>query len=209
MGTKLDIVNHLLQVTGEGRTVTLTTGNPSVIQAIQATEGYDYDFQSLGWWFNTNKQQTLAPNTDGEVLLPDECVSFRVTFYQNSYAGVSQKSRFVRRGKKIYDSIANTFVIDTDIVADIVLQLSIEDLPPVAFSYLKHKAAQEYYLDDDGDVGKVDKLSQRTMFAWHALKAEQLKVENTNALDSPAAQQLNYRIGSGYSRNPMWPGGRS
>lgn len=209
MGTKLDIVNHLLQVTGERATSTINMSNPSVRQAVSAIDGYNVDFQNKGWWFNTNQQQKLLPTVpDGEVLLPEECVSFRVTFYQNAYNGVRAKSQFVRRGGRIYDNINNTYKLDTYIIADLVMQLDIEDLPPVAFTYLKHKAAQEYYLDDDGDVGKVDRLQQRTMEAFHSLKAEALKVENTNALDSPAAQQLLYRIGNGYSRNPVWPGGR-
>ena len=208
MATKLELVNHLLQVNGERGTPTLVSNHPSVKNAVQALDGYNSDFQGMGWWFNTNQQQKLTPDADGHILLPEECLSFRVTFYTAAYSGVISKSRYVTRGNKVYDSILNTNVFTGPITADIVLLLDIEDLPPTAAAYLKHKAAQEYYLDDDGDTAKVDRLGQRTTFAWHNLKAEQLKVENTNALDSPAAQALNYRIGSGYSRNPMWPGGR-
>lgn len=205
---KLDIVNHLLQTVGERRVLTLETGHPSVAQAVQALEGYDFDFQSQGWWFNRNRAQKLLPNNLGEVLLPAECLSAVLTDAEQFRNKAYDKSRFVRRGGRMYDNIRNTFELGHALVLDIILQLAVEDLPPQAATYLKHMSAEAYYVDDDGDMVKADKLKERTTMAWHVLKAEQLKVEQTNALDSPAAVHLNYRIRQqGSSSNPLYPGG--
>jgi hypothetical protein len=208
METKLDLVNHLLQVVGERRVLTLTTGHPSVVQAIQALDSWDRDFQGKGWWFNTNKNFTLACNNVGEVLVPTECLEFTVTAIARQWATPENKTRYVRRGARLYDSWENTYTLNTSVQADLVMQLAIEDLPQCAATYLKHWAAQNYYVDDDGDLGKADRLKERTMLAWHSLKAAQLKAEATNALDSPAAQSLRYRIRQqGFPSNPMFPGG--
>lgn len=209
MEDKLSLVNHLLQAVGERSVVSLQNGNPSVTQAIQALEGYNRDFQSKGWWFNTNNNVKLTPNNLGEVLLPTEALGFRITYHNLQWASPVDKSRFVKRGKRLYDNQKNTYQFDRAVFADIVIVLDYEDLPQIAASYLKHKAAHAYYVDDDGDDAKSDKLKERAMEAWHLLQSEQMKVLSTNALDSPSAQLLNYRIQSaGSADNPAFPGGR-
>lgn len=208
MATKLELVNHLLQVTGERRTVSLDTGNPSVIQAEQALDSYNEDFQTKGWWFNTNKAQTLTHNNAGEILLPPSILEFTVTAARLDWSQPMEKTRFVRRGNRLYDSWNNTYNIGHAVVGDLVIRLEIEDLPAVAQQYLKHYAAEQYCIDDDADNIKVDKLSQRSMLAFHRLKAAEMKAEATNALDSPSAQQLRYRMGQTQGYNPMLPGGR-
>ena len=212
METKLTIVNHLLSTVGERRVVTLETGHPSVIQAMQALEGYDLDFQLEGHWFNTNYEQRLVPDNRGEILLPSECLAFKITDKQQFQMTPDAKKRYVRRKKKLYDAIKNTYTIGQTIVADIVIRLDIEDLPPVAQRYLKHFAAIQYYIDDDGDTQKAQMLQERINYAKAAFVAEQLRVLNVNARQSPAAQNLLYRMqtngaGSGYRGNPNFPGG--
>lgn len=208
METKLDLVNHLLQVVGERRVTTLETGHPSVVQAIQALDSWNKEFQGKGWWFNKNRDVKLLPTNTGEILVPATALEIQVTKYINDNLSPYNKVRYSRRGNRMYDTWENTYTIGNPIWADITILLDIEDMPQVAASYLKHLAAQNYYVDDDGDLNKASKLEERTMIAWHALKAAQLRIESTNALDSPSAQQLLYRIGQSTTHNPVFPGGR-
>lgn len=208
MATKLDLVNHLLQVVGERKVVSLNTGNPSVVQAEQALDGYNEDFQTKGWWFNTNRSMNLTHNNAGEILLPPSCIEFTLASHRLSYANTADKTRYTRRGNRVYDTWQNTFNIGHSMLCDMVVLLEIEDLPAVAQQYLKHYAAEQYCIDDDGDNIKVDKLRERTMLAYHRLKAAEMKALAVNALDSPAAQQMLYRTGQGYSNNLTLPGGR-
>lgn len=201
-------MNHLLQVVGERKVVSLETGHPSVVQALQALDGYDFDFQGRGWWFNTNKGMKLLPNNLGEVLLPAETMSFMVTQVRQQWLRSHEKGRYTMRGRRLYDTILNTHLIGVPVVADLVVQLPVDDLPPVAISYLKHWAGQEFYNDDDGDAQKYQQLRERTGLAWQALKAEELKVLALNALDSPAAMQLTHRIGQYSGQYLTNPGGR-
>ncbi len=114
------------------------------------------------------------------------------------------------RGNKVYDTFKHSTNIGTQLVANIVTLLSIEDLPAAAFSYLRRKAAVQQYIDEDGDAQKMQRLEMDMTRAWNKLMSEEFKNIGTNALDSPAAQKLTYRIGqySGTS-NPFVPGGRS
>lgn len=209
MDVKLELVNHLLQVVGERRVVSLETGHPSVIQAIQALESWNKDFQGAGWWFNTNRNVRMVPNNLGEVLIPTEALSFSITQHQLDWMQPASKMQYVKRGKRLYDSWNNTYTFNKTLQADIVILLDYEDLPQVAASYLKHWAAEQYYVDDDGDIQKANKLQERTALAWHALKAEEMRVMSVNALDSPAAQNLRYRIGNtGIHHRANFVGGR-
>lgn len=209
MDTKLDIVNHLLRVVGERKVNNLDSGHPSVMQAIDALDSANLDFQGRGWWFNTNRRMKFLPNNIGEIVIPSNCLSISIADDIRQWANPTDKVRYARRGNKLYDSWENTFAINTFLYVDLVLLLDIEDMPQVATSYLKHKAAEDYFVDDDGDLNKAAKLHDRTVLAWHALKAKELQIQSVNALDSPAARELNYRIrGGGYSFNPTMPGGR-
>lgn len=209
MEDTLSIVNHMLTAIGERKVVSLETGHPSVAQARDALTGWNKDFQTRGWWFNTNNAVTLVTDNRGEVLLPDSILSFKVADAWLQYASPEDKKRYVQRGKRVYDTVKNTFTIQQSIKADIVVLLPVEELPHPAAAYLKHMAAEQFVTDDDGDQIKVNKLNERTVAAWHRLMAEELKNQSTNALDSPAASLLRYRIRqtSGPS-NPMLPGGR-
>lgn len=209
METRLSLVNHLLQVVGERRVVTLDNGHPSVIQATQALDGYNRDFQGLGWWFNKNRNQTLVQDNRGEIMIPSETLNFQIADGYLRNASPLEKMRYVRRGNRVYDSIANTYEIGRPIVADLTILLEVEDLPQVAASYLKHWAAKNYYEDDDGDNTKAERLDQRVNLAWGALQSAQIATLGVNALDGQHAQNLRYRIGSMSSpSNPMFPGGR-
>jgi exopolysaccharide biosynthesis predicted pyruvyltransferase EpsI len=123
--------------------------------------------------------------------------------------GSSDKIRLVRRDNRIYDAVKHTFELNASVSVDITMLMSIDDIPSAAQTYIQHKAAETVFLDEDGDVQKLQKLEQRTAFAWQALQAAQLKTISVNALDRNTAQQLNsgWRPG-GQGRNPNYIGGR-
>ncbi len=209
MTTRLEIVNHMLGVTGQAHVSTLETTHPTVVQAIAALVSVDTDFQSPGWWFNRENDITLSENIDGEVIVPTAALEFTVTHPVLQAQTPANKARYVKRGTRLYDNYEHTYNIGQSIRADLIMQIAIEDLPGAAAVYLKHLAAETFYVDDDGDNQKADRLKMRRLEAWAQLKAAELRAIATNALDSPMAQQLNYRINqSGTSSNPMYPGGR-
>lgn len=214
MVTRLEIVNHMLFTVGEAVHVTLDTQHPSILQAEAILDSVDGDFQGRGWWFNVENGLVLAQDDQGHVIIPENSLSVEVVTcpYWNLYTpGIPNnynRARYAVRGQKLYDTMLHTYEINAPLTVNVVIRQPIPDLPHNAATYLKHKAAEAMYTADDGDKLKMDRLEVRTVEAWHLLKAEELKVANLNALNSPAAAQLRYRgVQYSGSTNPLYPGG--
>lgn len=209
MDRELEIVNAMLRVTGARRTPTLGTGHPDVINALNALREYSIDFQGRGWWFNKDYRVVLLPDTSGEIVIPDNWLSFSVAYPEIHNGTISEKSQYVQRDGKMYDTLNHTYNIGKQLLVDTITDIGVNNLPSTAASYLKHKAAKEYYIDDDGDIEKSTKLKDRVTEAWNTLMAEELRNTATNALQTPAAQAVRYRIHQFSSpSNPYFPGGR-
>ncbi len=211
MITKLDVVNHMLAAVGIAKVNTLETQDDDVLQVIASLDSTDVDFQSTGWWFNKEHNVTLVVDNNGEITLPQDALEVVITHENQQVRTPANKMRYVSRGGKLYDSILHTHTINQTIYADIVTQIDIADMPAVASSYLKHIATWTFFVNDDGDITKSKELEKLMTQAWGRLQAAKLKALATNALDSPFAAQLNYRIrqsGAG-ATNPNFPGGRT
>lgn len=210
MDQELDIVNAILRANGEAITLTLSTQHPSVIQAKDLLNSSNLDFQSRGWWFNRERNLKLLPDNEGKIILPNETMQFQQTQNQLNIRNGVHKERYVDRGKVVYDNFDHTYVIaEGAIYADLILLRPVNELPAVAASYLKHLCREAVVIDDDGDQVKIDRIKEQKAEAWHRLFSYELKTTAQNALDSPAAQQLRYRIGSvNTPSNAYLPGGR-
>ena len=201
MTTTLEVLNHMLNVTGESPVSTATSDHPSVVSARVELDRVTKELQVRGWWFNTEYNLKLSPNDAGQIIIPTD------TLYIDP---VNTQSRLVRRGGKLYDPVNHTFIIDDDVYVNAVLLLPVEDLPEAAAMYVKHKAACDFYVNDDGDETKATRLDREVLRSWAVLQNEELKALNLNANNRPAAAHLRYRMQQrGTSYNPTWPGGRA
>lgn len=202
-----DIINHMIRTLGE-HGVSYTQSTHPTVQTCNATlDSESIEFQRKGWWFNTETDYKLVPNELGEVILPPSAL--QVVRTNVSFMSPNEKKRYVSRGGKLYDTIRHTSVLNQSISVTLVLGLSLDDLPPTALNYLKHKSAEIVYLNDDFEEGKLSKLERSRLVAWHDVMAEQFRVTGMNALDSPAAQNLLSGLRpNSLSRNPNFIGGR-
>lgn len=209
MSTELELVNHLLRTVGNESTSTLETQHPDVMQARGALEGYNKDFQSSGWWFNRSYGVRWVPEVSGIIRVSDTVMEFTLAGVEAGYLSPEAKHRYTKRSGRVFDSYRHTDNIGHDLIVDVTEFRPIEDLPEVAATYLKHWAAGEYYIDDDGDMAKADRLRERTENAFANLKQAALRNVKPNALQTPFANKLNHRIGQfGSPSNPVFPGGR-
>ena len=205
MYDELELVNHILQTSGESPTATLVTQHPSVVAARLRLATVNKDFQSRGFWFNREQAIKLLPNAEGRVVLPAETLSFVVNQWSLSQLPDRMRSRFVKRGQFIYDTYEHTNILNTPVWADIILLLDYSDLPAQAAKYLKALAAEQAYRADDGDMQVFQSLQIDRRTAWNELFAEELRATSPNQLASQEARNLRYsRDGT---RNPIIPGG--
>lgn len=200
MTTTLEVLNHMLNVIGESPVSTHTSDHPSVLSAMVELNRVLKETQTRGWWFNTEYNLTLSPNDLGQLIIPSD------TLFIDP---VDPYSHLVRRGGKLYDPVNHTFIIDEAISVNAVLLLPVEDLPESAAMYVMHKSAYDFYVNDDGDETKSNRLEKQVDRAWATLQKEELSVSNLNAKNRPAVAQLRHRMRQhGLSYDPRWPGGR-
>ena len=207
MPTRAQIINHMLRTLGEGGVSNDQSLHPTVQLCNNTLDIVNSEVQGRGWWFNKEYNLVLVPDNRGEVVVPTEALDMNIYGVQN--LGPADKIKLVRRANRIYDTVNHTYTLHRNITVDITILMDIDDIPSVAQTYIQHKAAETVFLDEDGDVQKMQKLEQRTTFAWQALQAAQLKNLATNALDRTSVRQLNsgWRPG-GQGRNPNFIGGR-
>lgn len=200
MTTRLDVLNHLLGVIGETPVSSDQSNHPSVLSAMVQINRVSKELQSRGWWFNTEYDLVLQPNEAGHIIIPAGTLFV---------APIAPFSRLTRRGGKLYDPERHTFVIGQAVTVNVVVQLDIEDLPETAALYVQHKAAYDFYVNDDGDETKSNRLEKQANTAWGFLRADELKALRTNANYRPASAFLRYRMKQqGASYNPNYLGGR-
>ena len=157
--------------------------------------------QIRGWWFNTEYDLKLQPNESGAIIIPQG------TLYVQP---LEPHSKLTKRGTKLYDPVNHTFNIGQEISVNVILKLEVEDLPETAAMFLMHKAAYDFYVNDDGDETKSNRLNMEVGRSWAELQSEQLTQLKVNAKNKPAVQLLRSgMIQQGGSYNPNWPGGRA
>ena len=182
------IIDHILTTIGEGGVSSLSTLHPSVATAKRILNTEDIAFQSIGWWFNTEREVKLAVDELGRVEAPADVLSLIIARLEDK--SPVEKLRFVKRGKFIYDTYKHTNVLNQPVYANIIIRLPIEDLPPVAADYLMRQCAKVAYIADDGDNFKTNELERQRMEAWQRLSAKKLTTVSVNALDNTVAQRL-------------------
>ncbi|KJC51085.1 hypothetical protein UP09_03300 [Bradyrhizobium sp. LTSP885] len=197
----------MLSVIGESGVSATVTTHPSVQTASRILDTEDTDLQQIGWWFNREFTLTLVPNSEGRVAVPASALDVHISDVDN-LSDPKEKARYVRRGNFIYDTYLHSDVLNKSVAVDIITRVAIEDMPSVASGFLRHKAREAIYNDDDGDTFKSGRLQSEVMMAWERLRAKELTMLGTNALDNPTARKLLSGIrGAGYSRNPNLIGG--
>lgn len=187
MYTELELVNHILEASGEDTTPTLETQHPAVVQARSRLNKADKEFQGIGWWFNRQYNLKLLPNSDGKVAVPEDTLNFKVV--QCAALG-RVGERFVKRGKWVYDTVEHTDKLSMAVWVDITTRWAYADLPAAGGAYLMHYAAEQAFLADDGDTNVHTRLARLTDQAWQRLQREQINAVQANALKSPAAMAM-------------------
>lgn len=200
MTTKLEMLNHMLNVIGEAPVSSVTSQHPTAISALVVLNGTSKEVQARGWWFNTEYGLTLLPNNvTGQIIIPSGTLYIDPT---------DVWSHLVRRGGKLYDPVNHTYNIGESVIVNAVLQIDEADLPETCALYIKHRAAYEFYVNDDGDETKSNRLMELRDKAWAELQQENLKAADVNSNNRPITALLRSRIRQyGYRGNPNLPGG--
>jgi hypothetical protein len=135
--TKLEAVNVMLTSIGEAPVNSLISGLEDAELAETILESVNKETQSRGWIFNTDLKLSLSPNTDNQIVLPDNYlrVDTRGTLR-------SSNKDIVERGRKLYDRIGNSFTFTDAVTVDVVILLDFTDIPEVARRYITIRSSR-------------------------------------------------------------------
>jgi len=135
--TKLEAVNVMLTSIGEAPVNSLISGLEDAELAETILESVNKETQSRGWIFNTDLKLSLSPNTDNQIVLPDNYlrVDTRGTLRSSS-------KDIVERGRKLYDRIGNSFTFTDAVTVDVVILLDFTDIPEVARRYITIRSSR-------------------------------------------------------------------
>jgi len=92
--------------------------------------------QAEGWVFNTEFNYPFQPDTNNNILIPDNVLSF-----DNNK--LSDKN-LITRGGKLYDKVAHSFTFETEQCLDVVWLFDFEDLPEAFREYCTIRAANVF-----------------------------------------------------------------
>ena len=134
--TELEVINSVLSAAGDSPVQTLDSRYQPVFIIKEIIKNISRDMQTKKYWFNTERDVTLTPNTQtNKIILPFNILTFE-----------PEDIRYVARGLTVYDKEARTTNITKDIVATYTVMLDFEELPQQARKYIQAHARVRYNL---------------------------------------------------------------
>lgn len=179
--TELEAVNVCLANIGESP-VSAITGNITVDAALarDLLRQVTREVQTHGFYWNTELNYKLIPNTADNLALPANVLSVDTT-------GDDKNKDLVARGRILYDRVKHTYTFSEPVYVDIVVALSFEELPEIARRYIAVRAARIYQerVMGNGSISNFN-TSDEDM-ARAALLAENMEIEDNNMMTGNAS----------------------
>lgn len=137
--TELDAVNIMLSTIGESPVSSLSADQSTVDVSLarEILREITIQVEETGWHFNTEVNWLMNRNTDGELLLPANCV-------QIDSSGPDAALDVAMRGRRLYNRTDHTYVFTQDVRVDMVLLLDYEEIPQAARHYIAIRAARVF-----------------------------------------------------------------
>jgi hypothetical protein len=138
------------------------------------------EVQTHGFYWNTELNYKLIPNTADNLALPANVLSVDTT-------GDDKNKDLVARGRILYDRVKHTYTFSEPVYVDIVVALSFEELPEIARRYIAVRAARIYQerVMGNGSISNFN-TSDEDM-ARAALLAENMEIEDNNMMTGNAS----------------------
>lgn len=174
--TELEAVNVCLANIGESP-VSAITGDITVDAALarDLVRQVTREVQAHGFYWNTEINYTLIPNTSDNLVLPANILSIDTV-------DKDKDKDLVARGRLLYDRRNHTYSFTEKVTVDMVVALGFEELPEICRRYIAVRSARIYQerVMGSGAVSSFN-IADEDM-ARAALLAENMEVEDNNML---------------------------
>lgn len=162
----LRAVNEILPKLGERPVTSLEAKSPTLAVILPQIDCEVALILSPGWWFNTAYDVDLFPDSEGNLNVPDDTISF---VSNRSYPDV------VVRGKRFYSLKDRSYHFTDKIRGTLIQTMGFEDLPENAARFVLYSAMVTIYATDIGLEQVVQLWTQYSQQARAQMEQEHLR----------------------------------
>lgn len=176
--TKLAAVNVLLSTIAESPVNSIDVSQSvDVATAIGSIDEVDRAFQTKGWHWNREDGMSMAPDTDGQIVLPANALWIGAAYWQDSVTPV----RVAERARKVYNRDDHTFIFTDPIFLDLVVKLEWEEMPEYARQYITIAAAELFQARQQGSsiVERVTRVDVEAKMALVEQREDEAEENNS------------------------------
>ena len=157
---ELPAVNQILQSCGQAPVTTLDQTNPDVAIAYQTLLEVSREVQAEGWTFNKEFHYDMTPDTNNEILIPNNMLQLDLT-----HNAANMDKDVIRRNGKLYDKANHTFTFTEKVECDITWLFDWVDLPIPVADFITARTAAIVSSRIVGDGNQYQILQQKEAFA--------------------------------------------
>ena len=159
---ELPAINQILASVGQAPVTTLDQTNPDVAIAYDTLLQVSREVQSEGWSFNKEEHYEFTPDTNDEILIPNNILQLDLSINVSN-----QGKDVIRRDGKLYDKYNHTYkwTGDNPIECDVTWFFDWVDLPTPIQDYISAKAAVMVSSRIVGDPNQYQMLQQNEAYA--------------------------------------------
>lgn len=192
--TELNVINDALSTLGEAPLNDADESHPLVPQIKRFLKEETNKILMRSWWFN-KEIVTLQPDAISKfIYIPADALSCKVIVKSN------YEELLVIRGRRLYNTDKNTYVMDRNVDCYIIRDIPFEDLPANAQYAISIGTSRRFQQAYDADSQRVRQLEMDYREAMGVLRAEHIRNTNVNLIDKSTTIQKLHRIGGSIIR---------
>lgn len=202
LDTKLDAINLCMRAIGREGVDSEQSGDLDAEDAAKMLDIVSQRLQSNrggGWWYNREPNWNLAPDTNGEVNLPNNTLSVLQCYGFNE-----RKVPLTARAGKLYSTWNHTFDLRSHVNASgrirvtIVAFLPFEHLPVNVRMQVAYTTAAEFIAAKDGDKTQLQYCQSLAMQMTSEIQSEETSQLRLNMLVHNPTQRVFGTMAGGY-----------
>ena len=141
-----------------------TQANPDVAIALNTLREVSREVQSEGWTYNKEFDYELTPDSNNEIIIPDNML--QVDLNISSKRSGNRQFDSIIRGGKLYDRIKHSYKwTDESVYVDVLWYFEWEHIPDVVQAYIVARAATVVSSRIIGDGNQYQMLQQKEAYA--------------------------------------------
>lgn len=182
--TELEAMNQILSVTGDAAVSSVTSTYEQAIIARRILSDTSREAQMIGYWFNELPEyELLFDATNGEVLLPNNCIR----------CDIDDNNSYIQRGSKLFDRDNNTYNIGVNVTVNMITELEWVELPQSFRQYVIAKAKKRYNMEYFGSQETDSIINQDLSNYFIELKREDVDNRQINMLNNSRSYNIAFR----------------